>query len=124
MTANLGLDGGCGGFEGVEAGEQAVYVRDSEECFDAIGQAGDAEGAAVALAGSVGADYAAQTGGVHVGDAGYVQNDGLAGFLAHDLPEIEEGLDGERAGKFQDSGAGGAVGGFDFEGGGGGCHKL
>ena len=100
MTAKLGLDGGYGGFEGVEAREQAVYVGDSKECFDAIGQAGDAEGAAVSLTGGVGADYAAQTGGVHVGHAGNVQNDGLSGFVAHNLLEVEERLDGERAGEF------------------------
>jgi hypothetical protein len=47
---DLRFDGRLRGFEGVEAGEQAVYVRDSEECLDTTGQAGDAEGAAVALA--------------------------------------------------------------------------
>ena len=91
---DLGFHGRFGGFERGEGGEQTVYVGDGEERPNAIAQTSDAEGAAIALTGGERANHATQASGVHISHAGDIQNDGLAGFFAHDLLEVEEGLDG------------------------------
>ena len=77
-------------------------MRHGEQRFDPLGDSGDAKRPLSSLTGSIRAYDAAEPGRVHIGHAGQIHNDRLAGFLAHHMLEIEEGLDGERSDELED----------------------
>ena len=90
-------------------------MRDHKQSINPVADPGDREPAIRSLAAYEGADHGTETGRVHIGDAGQIQNDRLLVLQADQLLKVEEGLKRQRAVEFQDSGPGGGVQGIDFE---------
>jgi hypothetical protein len=90
MNVNLRLGyGGLRRLHRIEAGRQSFDVRHREYCLNALGECCNRESSGGSLAGCKGADHGRQTGRIHIGDIGQVDDDSLAGFLTDQMLEVE-----------------------------------
>ncbi len=84
--SGLGLAGAGESVEGVAEGgedeEEGLDPGDLEQFQDALVDAGEGDAVSGFLAGDVGADQRAQSGGVDVGNVGQIENDGWGIFHA------------------------------------------